>query len=83
MEENNNGCEETLVVDPTKKTFRKELKELLNRYSRENSSDTPDHLLADYLEHSLDTFDWIVKRRDEWYGQECGNGVRILNSNKA
>ena len=75
--EDNNGEEEVLTVDPNKKTFRKELTELLNRYSRENHSDTSDFLLAEYIEHNLDTFDWIVKKRDQWYGQERGNGARI------
>ena len=30
--------------------FRKELACLINRYSRENGSDTPDFILADYLD---------------------------------
>ncbi len=51
-------------------SFRKELEALINSYSMENESNTPDFLLADFLEGALITFDQVVKRRDEWYGQE-------------
>jgi len=51
-------------------SFRKELETLINSYSMENESNTPDFLLADFLEGALITFDQVVKRRDEWYGQQ-------------
>lgn len=50
------------------KDFNWELKTLLNRVSRENRSDTPDFLLANFLEESLKTFEGTVKHRDHWYG---------------
>ena len=50
--------------------FRKDLAELLNRYSKENGSDTPDFILARYLENVLENFDAAVKEREEWYGRE-------------
>lgn len=49
------------------RNFRKELESLLNRYSKENGSDTPDFILAEYLEGCLDAFDVAVCRRTEWY----------------
>ena len=49
--------------------FRKELEPLINKYSKENGSDTPDFILARYLENVLDNFDAAVKERDEWYGR--------------
>jgi len=49
--------------------FRKELKNLINKYSKENGSDTPDFMLADYLCNCLNNFDDIVQRRENWYGR--------------
>ena len=53
-----------------KSEFVKELTELLNRYSKENNSDTPDFILANYLSTALDNFDAAVKERELWYGRE-------------
>lgn len=49
--------------------FRKELEILINKYSMENGSDTPDFLLAEYLMCQLRTWDQYVTRREEWYGR--------------
>lgn len=49
-------------------TFIKELEILINRYSKENGSNTPDFILANYLNDCLDTFGKAVMRRSEWYG---------------
>ncbi len=48
--------------------FRKELEELINKHSRENVSDTPDFILADYLYASLEAFDKAVYMRDKFRG---------------
>lgn len=53
-------------------SFRKELETLINSYSMENESDTPDFILADFLEDVLTAFDRAVNRRDEWYSQKKG-----------
>ena len=45
--------------------FRKELSHLINIHSRENGSNTPDFLLADYLNRCLNVFDYIVTERDK------------------
>lgn len=49
--------------------LREELCTLLNRYSAENHSDTPDFILAAYLLTCLDAFDTAVKTRERWYGR--------------
>jgi len=41
---------------------------VLNEYSAENESNTPDFILAEYLMDCLKTFNRHTKRRDEWYG---------------
>ena len=50
-------------------TFESDLTDLLNRYSRENESNTPDFILATYLVACLDAYDAAVKRRAEWFGR--------------
>jgi hypothetical protein len=50
--------------------FRKEIEEAINRNSMENRSNTPDFILAEYLQHCLAAFDLATKRRDTWYGKE-------------
>ena len=47
--------------------FESELNDLINRYSIENESDTPDYLLAKYLIDCLKVYANIVKKRDQWF----------------
>lgn len=51
---------------PYELTFRKELEMLVNKYSLENKSNTPDFILACYLEASLNCFDLATTARDNW-----------------
>lgn len=48
--------------------FRKAIEESINKYSMENGSDTPDFILAQYLESCLKAFDLATLQRREWYG---------------
>lgn len=50
--------------------FRNELTNLINRYSMENGSNTPDFLLAEYLTVQLNTWDQFVGRREVWHGRK-------------
>jgi len=50
-----------------KKDFRRELADLINRHSKENGSDTPDYVLAHFVEKSIEAFDHGVNLRSEWY----------------
>ena len=50
-------------------TFEHELESLLNRYSKENDSDTPDFILATYLLDCLRSFNAALVRREVWYGR--------------
>ncbi len=49
--------------------FATELRTLLNRYSKENESDTPDYVLRDFLINALMAFDLAVAERERWYGR--------------
>jgi len=60
-------------------TFKKELEHLINKYSKENGSNTPDFILAKFMNGCLKTFDAAVKRRENWYGHtpECGRTMDL------
>lgn len=49
-------------------TFEQKLQELLNCFSVENGSDTPDFMLASYLIGCLRVYEATVKKRDAWFG---------------
>lgn len=49
--------------------FRSELAAVINKYSRENGSNTPDFILAEFLERCLIAFDKTVNVRETWYGR--------------
>ncbi len=50
-----------------KNDFRTELENLINKYSKENGSNTPDFILAEYLILSLEAFDRATVARSKWY----------------
>ena len=54
----------------------------LNEVSREQDSDTPDFILAEYLIACLDAFEVAVNRRDVWYDLKLdpANRKKLLRS---
>jgi len=48
-------------------SFRRELAGLLNQYNQERGSDTPDFILAEYLEGCLEVFDRCTRQRMDHY----------------
>lgn len=46
--------------------FRKKIAEAINCHSKENGSDTPDFILARYLDACLEAFDEAARSRDKW-----------------
>jgi len=65
-------------------TLREELTSLINRRSRENTSDTPDYILASYLEACLQAFEATIVERDRWHGFRPGHaaGAGELEGNR-
>lgn len=55
--------------------FEKELSGLINKHSLENESDTPDYILADYLNRCLFAFNCATRKRKEWYGNTHPGGA--------
>ena len=50
--------------------FEHELAGLINKYSIENGSNTPDFILAAYLVNCLIAFNRASRHRESWYGKE-------------
>lgn len=59
---------DTHVVNPQIPSFQESLARLINCYSLESGSDTPDFILAEFVVDAIKLFDKTVKKRDEWYG---------------
>lgn len=55
-------------------TFHQALCSVLNRFSKENGSNTPDFVLADHVAACLANFDMASKDRERWYGVELRPG---------
>lgn len=57
--------------------FCEDLDALLNRYSRENGSNTPDFILGAFLRKCLDSWNEATKARDQWYGVQLEPGKSV------
>lgn len=59
--------------------FQTDLAKLINYYSQENLSDTPDYILAIYLVSCLEVWNKATALRDQYYGHDHsfkdGNGL--------
>ena len=51
-------------------SFRSDVESAINRHSMENGSNTPDFILADYLQDCLAAYDRTVSAREKWYGRD-------------
>ena len=49
--------------------LKRDLTALINRYSLENESNTPDFILAQYLAACLDAYNMALIQRARWYGR--------------
>lgn len=72
---NKKGYEQLDEIVTKETMFHRELTSLLNRYSKENGSDTPDFILSNYLISCLRTFDNATKQREKWFGRESKNSL--------
>ena len=48
------------------RNFQAELAAVINKYSREGRSNTPDFILAGYLVNCLEAYEAAMERREEW-----------------
>jgi hypothetical protein len=66
------NCTATAEVESTRPimtTFELELRRLINSQSMENSSNTPDFILAEYLNACLAAYNVATRARERWYGR--------------
>ncbi len=52
-------------------SFEDELGAVINRYSQEQASNTPDFILAQYLIGCLAAWNTAVQQRETWYGRDA------------
>ena len=55
-----------------KNDFESHLSNMLNHFSLENGSDTPDFILAHYMVCCLSAFNDAVRKRNKWYAPPAG-----------
>jgi len=58
-------------------TFLGELEQLINKYSVENQSSTPDFILAGYMEDCLKAYNRAVQARGKWYGRSIEQSMEV------
>lgn len=51
-------------------SFEVELQHLINNYSIESLSNTPDFILASFLRNVLTDWNHAINARDRWYGHQ-------------
>ena len=47
------------------------IRSAINKVSRENASNTPDFILAQYLLACLENFEVATQQRETWYGRDA------------
>ena len=62
--------------------FQKELESLINKYSKENESNTPDFILAKYIILCLNTWNDCVTSRENWYGRGNKMITNVIKESK-
>jgi len=60
-------------------SFDSQLRSLLNQFSQENNSDTPDYILANYLQDCLNAYNRAVQLREKWHGREVRNPQELYD----
>jgi len=65
-----------------KPVFEEALRGLLNSYSKENDSNTPDFILANYIHRCLETWAITTRERERWYGIHLAPGGKVMLDTK-
>ena len=53
----------------------RDLAKVINKYSLEQESQTPDYILAEYMLKSLSDLNRLMRDRDYWYGERGAIGM--------
>lgn len=60
--------------------FTEELRSLINRFSKENDSNTPDFILAGYILVCLEAFNEATRAREKWYGVSARQAIQQVET---
>lgn len=55
--------------------FLVDIESAINRASKENDSNTPDFILAEYISDCLNAFTKASRAREKWYGKSLSIGM--------
>jgi hypothetical protein len=69
FDKEDNHTEPDQDARPSLTEFERSLKNMLNKYSMENDSNTPDFILAEYMHACLMSFNIATRAREHWYGR--------------
>ncbi len=58
-------------------SLQNDIKAVINRHSREEDSNTPDFILAEYLVACLGAFEVASNRREGWYKVDHKPGEKL------
>lgn len=58
--------------------FQKQLKDLINKCSKENNSNTPDFILAEYMNECLKAFETATQQRETWYDRDARPTLKTI-----
>ena len=50
--------------------FEKDIAGVINKHSEENASNTPDYILAQYVNDCLKAFNEATQKREQWHGRD-------------
>ena len=62
--------------------FLKKMETLINVYSMENESNTPDFILAEFMHRCLTAANTMIQQRETWYGRDprpTSNEIKLPN----
>ena len=63
--------------------LRNKIEEVINIFSLEQGSDTPDYILADYLVDCLMAYDKALQNRDQYYNGKCIENPAVISVEEA
>jgi len=63
--------------------LKRDIASMLNRHSRENESNTPDFILAEYLLMCLEAFEKTSNRREAWFGKSLSVNDEVEGFSKS
>jgi len=69
---------EPQILDEKFENLKREISSVLNKYSQENRSNTPDFILAEYMLGCLTVYENTISMRNNWFTKDV---IRTLPDN--